>query len=257
MFRLIAQALVGLSLLAPAMTAAQSTTTPTELGEPDRDKLRAEIRAYLLDNPEVILEALEILEQRRELQAQAADKSLIATYANQIFDDGHSFVAGNPNGDITLVEFLDYRCHYCKQAHPQIAELLKSDPNIKLVVKEFPILGPNSVAAGRIAIAAAAIDDTKYKALNDALMTFKGNLTERAAYRVAEGVGYDTDTLRAEADSDATTEKLNANFQLAQVMGLNGTPSFILEDEVIRGFLPAAQMQALIDEKRRANANSN
>ncbi|MEM9099825.1 MAG: DsbA family protein [Pseudomonadota bacterium] len=256
MIRLLASALFGLYILAPISAVAQSSS-PTDMDAESREKLRLEVRAYLLENPEVILEALEILEQRREMASKQADTSLIAAHADQIFNDSHSYVAGNPDGDITLVEFLDYRCHYCKQAHPQIEALLKSDPNIKLIVKEFPILGPNSVAAGRIAIAAAAIDGSKYKALNDALMRFKGNMDERIALRIAKDIGYDPEALRAEADSDATTDKLNANFQLAQAMGLNGTPSFILEDEVIRGFLPTPQMQALIAEKRRAAANSN
>ncbi|MEM8791421.1 MAG: DsbA family protein [Pseudomonadota bacterium] len=252
MVRLISRTLLGLLVLVPAIAVAQGTAGPTDLDEADRQKLRAEIRAYLLENPEVLVEALGILEDRRALEAEAADKALIAANKQNIFNDGHSFVGGNPDGDVTLVEFLDYRCGFCKQAHPQIVELLEADPNVRLVVKEFPILGPESVAAGRMAIAAAAIDNDRYEALNDALMNFPSNLTERAAYQIAASVGYDPQALRAEADSDATTEKLEANYELARAMGLNGTPSFILEDEIIRGLLPAPQMQALIDEKRRA-----
>ena len=233
-------------LLAPIMVTAQSNSLLGSFSETERQLIHSEIRAYLHDNPEVIIEALQ-----RAIESTEVDANLIAAHSEKIFNDTHSYVGGNPEGDITLVEFLDYRCHYCKKVHPQIDELLIKDPNIRLIIKEFPILGPNSVIAGRMAVAAVALDSGKYKALNDALMRFPGSLTENIAYRIAANAGYDIGVLRNEAAKEATTKKLQANYKLAQTMRLNGTPSFILEDEIIRGFVSAKQLQARVNEKRR------
>ncbi|MBY8975773.1 thioredoxin domain-containing protein [Rhodobacteraceae bacterium NNCM2] len=250
-FSAVAAALcMSLVYTAPAM--AQQSTALSSMSPAERAEFQSEVRAYLLENPEVILEALEILEERREQQAQAADLNIIRSNSEAIFEDGYSFVAGNPDGDITIVEFTDYRCGYCKQAHPEVASLIASDPNIRLIVKEFPILGPESVAAGRMALAAVEVDASLFGELNERLMSFPGNLTEDMAYRIAGNVGYDVDALKAEAESDATTAKLEENYRLAQELGLRGTPSFILSDEVIRGYVPAADMKKMIAEKRHA-----
>ncbi|MEM7669715.1 MAG: DsbA family protein, partial [Pseudomonadota bacterium] len=230
----------------------------SSLSQGQRQQLRAEVRAYLLENPEVIVEALQLLEERRAQEALQADRDLVSNNFQAIYEDGHSYVGGNPEGDVTLVEFSDYRCGFCKQAHPDIARVLQADPNVRLIIKEFPILGPDSVAAGRMAIAAKALDEGRYGGLNDALMSYPGNLTERAAYRIAESEGYDVDSLRELAASDETTVKLEANYRLAQTIGIRGTPGFIVGDEIIRGLLPANELLALIDaERREARAQSN
>ena len=220
--------------------------------------LRDEIRAYLLENPEVILEAIQLLEDRRNQAAAEADSDLIAAHADAIFNDGHSHVLGNPDGDVTLVEFSDYRCHYCKKAHPDLKALLEQDPDIRLIIKEFPILGPDSTVAGRMALAALSLDPSLYPGLNDALMAFPGNLTEQAAYRIAQAEGYDITELKDVAASAEIDAQLEANYQLAQVLGLQGTPSFILGDEIIRGYLPLDDLKAVVAEVRaRTQAEAN
>lgn len=248
----VAALAIGLSVAASAQEQSTPSTPASDLNDGQRQLLRDEIRAYLLENPEVIFEAIEIYEQRRQQLAQQADKDLIAANRTAIFEDGHSFVGGNPEGDITLVEFSDYRCGYCRRAHPEIAKLLEQDDNIRLIVKEFPILGPESIAAGRIAIAALEIDPSLYGALNDKLMSFPQNLTEASAYRIAKSVGYDVEALKEVAASEETTAKLRENFDLARQLGLQGTPSFILGDEVIRGYLPLEEMQARVADARSA-----
>ena len=142
-----------------------------------------------------------------------------------------------------------------KRAHPEVEELLERDPRIKIVVKEFPILGPDSVTAGRMALAALDIDPGKYKALNDALMNHKGNLTESAAYQVAASVGYDIANLKERAESELISERLNKNYQLAQTLGLQGTPAFIIGKQIIRGYLPVDDMLAVVEEERAAASN--
>ena len=162
-------------LIAPVLAATlalpASAMDLTELTDAERAQFRAEVRSYLMDNPEVIMEAVELL-QNREADAQAqADVSMVSDNADVIFDDGYSWVGGNPEGDITLVEFLDYRCGYCKRAHGEVAKLLETDGNIRLIVKELPILGDDSVLASRFAIATKQVaGGDAYRAMNDALM---------------------------------------------------------------------------------------
>ncbi|MEM7190098.1 MAG: DsbA family protein [Pseudomonadota bacterium] len=212
-----------------------------------------QVRAYLLENPNVIFEAIQILEQQREQESADADRQLVAANAEELFNDGFSYVGGNPEGDVTIVEFLDYRCGYCKRAHPEIEELLDLDPDVRLIVKDFPILGPDSVSTGKIALAAHDVDAGKFKALNDAMMTYEGGLTEDAAYRIAADVGYDISALKEAANSQRVDDRLARNYQLAQALGLQGTPAFIVGDQVIRGYMPVNDMLAVVDQVRAAS----
>ena len=238
------------AVLGFAAAGAAYATDLESLTDEERAAFRAEVRAYLLENPEVIFEAIQILEARRNEAAAAADRETVAANADALFNDGYSFVAGNPNGDITIVEFLDYRCGYCKRAHPIVEELLERDPNLKLVVKDFPILGPNSVVAGKMALAALDVDRSLFKNLNDALMTHQGDLTEDVAYRLAGQIGYDISALKDRAGSVEIDDRLNRNYQLAQALGLEGTPAFVVGQEVVRGFLPVEDMERIIANAR-------
>jgi protein-disulfide isomerase len=228
---------------------------PLDLGnmsDADRAAFREEVRTYLLENPEVILEAIQILEQRRSVAAQESDRQMIEEHAGQLFEDGFSFVAGNPEGDVTVVEFLDYRCGYCKKAQPAVEELLERDPNVRLIVKEFPILGPESVTAGKLALAALELDRSKFGPLHSALMAHQGNLTEEAAYGLAEDAGYDVAELKELAESAEVDDRLQKNYQLAQALGVQGTPAFVVGDEIIRGYLPVEEMLAAVRDARVA-----
>ncbi|MBM1309683.1 thioredoxin domain-containing protein [Sulfitobacter mediterraneus] len=223
----------------------------TELTDAERAQFRAEVRAYLMDNPEVIMEAVTLL-QNREAEAQArADDNLVSDNAAAIFDDGYSWVGGNPDGDITLVEFLDYRCGYCKRAHGEVAKLLETDGNIRLIVKELPILGDQSVLASRFAIATKQIaGDDSYKAVNDALMAYNGDVTLPALRRLGSTFGLEMDAIEARMDSDDVTMEIAQTRALAQQLSISGTPTFVMHDELLRGYLPFDQMMALVEEKR-------
>lgn len=242
----IAAPIVAASLALPA--AAMDLT---ELSDAERAQFRAEVRAYLMENPEVIMEAVDALREK-EANAQAqADVDLVSVNAKAIFDDGYSWVGGNPEGDITLVEFLDYRCGYCKKAHDEVAKLLEKDGNIRLIVKEFPILGEQSVLASRFAVAVKQVaGDDSYKAMNDALMAFRGDVTPASLRRMASTFGLDMDAIEAVMDSDAVTQEIAETRALAQRLQITGTPTFVMKDELLRGYLPYDQMKALLDEKR-------
>ena len=249
MHRLIAPLFAAATALALSLPAQAMDLT--ELTDAERAQFRAEVRSYLLDNPEVIMEAVELL-QNREAEAQAnAEQSLISDNADAIFNDGYSYVGGNPDGDITLVEFLDYKCGYCKRAHPEVEKLLKTDGNIKLIVKEFPILGAESMLASHYVVAAKqVVGGDSYKALGDALMAYNGEVTLPALRRLATTFGLDSDAIEAKMDSDEVTAEIAKTRALADRLRISGTPTFVLEDEMLRGYLPYDQMMALVEEKR-------
>ena len=186
----------------------------------------------------------------RLAQAQA-DLTLVSDNAADLFDDGFSWVGGNPDGDITLVEFLDYRCGFCKRAHGEVAKLLEADGNIRLIIKEFPILGEQSLLASRFAVATKQVaGDDAYKGIADALMEMNGDVNMRALRRMATTFGLDADASEARMDSAEVTDEIRRTRALAQRLQITGTPTFVLEDELLRGFLPYDEMQALVDEKR-------
>lgn len=248
--RLTLASLFFAGALAVAPAAMASSLDLENMTPEEREAFRAEVRAYLLENPEVIMEAVQILEQRRQQAGQQQDRDLVLANADRLYNDGFSYVAGNPDGDVTVVEFLDYRCGFCKRAHPEVEEMLDRDSNIRLIVKEFPILGPDSVHAGKIALAALELDRAKYGELSDRFMTHTGNLTEQSAYRIAGDVGYDIAALKELANSGEIDDRLQQNYQLAQALGLQGTPAFVIGTEVIRGYLPVDEMLAAVEQAR-------
>lgn len=250
----LALAALLLATLMPLAAPAQEQTRPalSAMSEADREALRTEIRAYLLEHPEVLMEAIDVLEQRRAEGQQKADAAAVAENRDAILNDGHSWVGGNPQGDVTLVEFLDYRCGYCKKAHPELQQLIEADGNIRYIVKEFPILGPDSVTAGRMALAAAAIDPEKFGRLNDTLMRFPGQLTETAAYQIAANAGYDVAALKAKAAEAEIEARIGDNYKLARALGIEGTPGFVLGEHVLRGYHPMTDMAAMIAQARAA-----
>jgi len=223
----------------------------TPMTDEERALFRAEVRAYLFDNPEVIMQAVDILQNREAEQQVQADLDLVAAHSDALFDDGFSWVGGNPEGDIVLVEFLDYRCGYCKRAHGEVAQLLERDGNIKLIVKELPILGDASVLASRFAVAVKQLaGGDSYKSVADALMSFQGEITMPALTRLGNTFGLDMDAVAEHMNSDAVTAEITATRELAGALAISGTPTFVLQDELLRGYLPLEQMQAMVDEKR-------
>ncbi len=217
----------------------------------ERSAFRAEVRAYLMEDPEVLLEAIQVLETRQAAEQASGDIDLIRVNAQEIFDDPNSWVGGNPDGDITVVEFLDYRCGYCKRAHPEVKELIEGDGNIRIVVKEFPILGDQSELASRFAIAVRQVaGDEAYAKTSDTLMTMRGEISEQSLSDLSEHLGYDTPAIFAAMNGDQVRDTIANNRALAQRLRVNGTPSFVFETQMLRGYLPLEGMQSVITELR-------
>ncbi len=228
-------------------------TDMTNLSEDERTSFRNEVRAYLLDNPEVLMEAIAVLEQRqRDNQAQG-DQALISAYSDEIFDDGYSYVGGNPNGDITLVEFLDYRCTYCRKAHAEVTELVKSDGNIRYVIKELPILGEQSLISSKLAVATLQkAGPDAYLTLHNFLMTYNGNLNPNVMSTIMKKIVADADPVMSSLEDPAVLGQIQSVSNLAQKLQITGTPTFILGNEMIRGYLPLANMRDLVAVAREA-----
>ncbi|NRB04839.1 MAG: DsbA family protein [Rhodobacteraceae bacterium] len=223
----------------------------SQMTDAERAAFREEVRAYLMENPQVILDAVQALESRQAQQQAQADIQLVADNLDALVNDGFSWVGGNPEGDITLVEFLDYRCGYCRRAHNEVAELLSRDGNIRWVVKEFPILGEQSLIASRFAVATKQIaGDEAYSLVHDALMTMNSDVTERGLSRLGRTLGLDVAPILDHMNSEDVSAELRATRALAQRLRISGTPTFVVQDELVRGYLPAADMLSIVEDKR-------
>ncbi|SFA72022.1 Protein-disulfide isomerase [Poseidonocella pacifica] len=240
-----AAALLSLSFALPA-EADLSDMTASE-----RENFRNEVRAYLLENPEVLMEAITVLEQRQATAETVADTDMIAQHAEALFEDGHSWIAGNPDGDLTLVEFADYRCGYCRRAHDEVKELIESDGNIRFVYKEFPILGEASLASSRFALATREVaGDEAYGAAQEALLGLNAEPSDAVLTRLANQLNLDGEAILAEMSSPKVNEIIRANHDLARALNINGTPTFVLGGEMLRGYVPLEQMREIVDEVR-------
>ena len=221
------------------------------MSDAERAAFGEQVREYILENPDLILEAIDLLEQQQQQVEAARDDVLVAENLEELQNDGYSWVGGNPDGDITLVEFMDYRCGYCRRAAPEVEKLLESDGNIRLVIKEFPILGEASVLSSRFAVATKQVaGDDAYKQVHDSLIAFGGEPNEVALRRLAEGLSLDADAIFAKMDSEEVTAELRQTRALAQKMAISGTPTFVLGNELLRGYLPADQMEIMVAEIR-------
>ncbi len=242
-------AAIGLMLAMLASPAA--ATDITAMSAEETDAFRAAVRAYLLENPEVLMEAIAVLEKRQAAAQEADDVALVRTNAEDLFNDGYSAVLGNPDGDVTMVEFLDYRCGYCKRAFPEVKELLESDGNIRFIVKEFPILGDASVLASRFAISAQILfGDEAYAKLHDKLMAMRANISEQSLLATAEGLGLDGQAILAGIENPKVDQIIGANHALAQRLQITGTPGFVVGDQMLRGYVPLETMRQVVARVR-------
>ena len=242
---LAAAALIGLS--APALAFDLKA-----LSDEEKAAFGEAVRGYLLENPEVLSEAIEVLNQRQASAEAENDKTLVQTNSDDIFQDGASYVGGNPDGDVTVVEFIDYRCGYCKKAHSEVKDLVAADGKIRYIVKELPILGEDSVVAAGFAIAALQIagPDAYAKVNAGFYESFRGEVTQDTLSAFAKDLGLDPAPILAVMDAPEVTRVIADNHALAQRLQISGTPTFVMGGQMIRGYIPGAAMQAAVDEER-------
>lgn len=213
-----------------------------------QDGFEERIRRYLIANPEVLNEAADAFQRRRRAEEDAARIKVMAGLKGSLRIADGLPVMGNPEGDVTVVEFFDYRCPYCKQALDELRRLVASDKNVRLVFREFPILGPQSLLASRAAIAAR--EQGKYVEMHIALMEHKGDFGEAAVMEIAKAQGLDLDRLRADMEKPEVMAIIKRSLALAGKLGIEATPTLIIGDEVHPGYLDAAGLKELLARAR-------
>lgn len=234
-----------------AMTTQAAALDLTNMSETEKKAFGEAVRAYMLENPEIIVEVIGVLENRRAEEEAASEHQMVINHWDELYDDGYSHVAGNPEGNINIVEFIDYRCGYCRRAHPEVKSMLEGADDIRLVFKEYPILGEQSVIASRFAIATRMLfGGDAYEDVQDALMSTSGDYTDVALKRLASALELDGDAILAEMTSDAVSSEINRNRILGGALIIDGTPTFVLETEMIRGYVSQARFEAMVEEFR-------
>jgi protein-disulfide isomerase len=220
-----------------------------ELAPEQRGATENIIHDYLLQHPDVLINALRAAEAKLKSDAGEKAKQALAARGNEIFDDPETPIGGNPKGDVTLVEFFDYRCPYCKQVQPRLQQLLAGDPELRIAYKEFPILGEVSVTAARAALAAER--QGKYEAFHIAMMAASGQITGDTVYQVAGSVGLDVDRLKRDMAAPQIQTALKANRTLADALGITGTPGFVIGDQIVPGAIELSSLKELVAEARQ------
>jgi protein-disulfide isomerase len=213
-----------------------------------RQEIETIIRDYLRAHPEVVLEALQEMERREQERQRTQRADTIRAHLAQLTRDSASPVAGNPQGRVTIVEFFDYRCGYCKRQEGELKKLLQADADVRLVYKDLPILGPPSVFAARAALAARK--QGKHEALHEALMATNEPLTEEVVLKVATQSGLDIARLQKEMADPSVSEALDRNFQLQRALNIEGTPALIVGTEFIPGAASLDTLKALVARAR-------
>ena len=231
-FRLLAPALFALALCgAPPPASAQS------FSDSQRGDIETIVRDYLLAHPEVLEEAMAELNKRQTAAEAEKQKASVATNAETIFNSPRGVVLGNKDGDVSFVEFFDYNCGYCKRAMADMLDLMKTDPKLKVVLKEFPVLSQGSVEAAQVAVAVRMQDPTgkKYLDFHQKLLGGRGAADKARAMAAAKEAGLDTARIEKDLASPEVRATIEENFKLAEAMGMNGTPSYVIGKQIVIG----------------------
>jgi protein-disulfide isomerase len=250
-FRLIVPALIALALLgAPRLASAQS------FSDTQRGDIETIVRNYLLAHPEVLEEAMAELSKRQAAADAVKHEASIATNADTIFNSPRGVMMGNKDGDVTFVEFFDYNCGYCKRAMSDMLDLMKTDSKLKVVLKEFPVLGQGSVEAAQVAVAVRMQDPTgkKYLDFHQKLLGGRGQADKARALAAAKDLGFDMAKLDKDMASPEAKATIEENFKLAEEMGMNGTPSYVIGKQIVVGAVGLDGLKEKISQARCGKA---
>ncbi len=250
--RLAGTMAVALLLLGPAASAADQNFSDLQKSE-----IEHIVRDYLVSHPEVLQEAIAELEKRQTAAETEKAKSAIADNAATLFNSSRQVVLGNAQGNVTLVEFFDYNCGFCKRALTDLMVLMKDDAKLKVVLKEFPVLGPGSVDAAKVAVAVRMQDKTgkKYLEFHQKLLGGRGQADMARALAVAREVGIDMARLEKDMASDEIKSTLDEDMKLAETLGLNGTPSYVVGSDVVIGAVGLDALRAKVATARCGKAS--
>jgi protein-disulfide isomerase len=246
--------LILTALAALAMLVAAAPVRAETFSDQQREEIGQVIRDYLLANPELLEEAITVLRDRREQQASEASAKAIEESRDLIFNSDNQVVLGNPEGAITLVEFFDYNCGYCKRAVSDMTALIDANPDLRIVLKELPILSEGSVEAARVAAAVKDLAPESYLAFHVELFSRPGPADAAKALEVASDVGLDADAIKAASAAEDVTANLAEVQELAAVLGISGTPSYVIGKELVPGAVGYETLQAMVSAMRDCGA---
>jgi len=232
-----------------AVPAAQAQS----FSDPQRADIERIVREYLVAHPEVLQEAMAELEKRQTAAEAAKQQAGVKEHKEALFNSPHQVTIGNQQGDVTMVEFFDYNCGYCKRAMADMLELMKNDPNLRVVLKEYPVLGPGSIEAARVAVAVRMQDKTgkKYLEFHQKLLGGRGQADKAHAVAVAKEIGLDVARLEKDMASDEVRTTLQENMRVADALGLNGTPSYVIGPNVVVGALGYDVLKEKVETARK------
>ena len=218
--------------------------------EMSEERVRQIVEQLLRERPEIIVEAITAYQQQQELAQQAAQRDALSARAKDLYErPGDPFI-GNPDAPITLVEFFDYRCGYCKRVLNDVVAVVEANDDVKVVFKEFPILGEASVIASRVALAVNLVAPEKYGEFHKKAMSGRGSYSESALLQLADAMGIDAAAVKAKINSDEVSAAIIANHELAEQLGIRGTPAFVIGDQVIPGAISRSALEQLIKQQR-------
>ena len=223
----------ALAAAVAAVTAVGISYTLLRHSAPERARVELIMRDYLTKNPQILVEMTNELDKRQSAEETTKQQKTISENTDKIFRSSTSFVAGNPSGDVSVVEFFDYNCGYCRRALPDVVKFVHSDSNVRLVLKELPIFGEESEAAAKLAL--ASIKQGKYFELHQKLLSGPGKVDKEKALRDAKELGLDVDRLQKDADDPSVKAALDESKDLAQKLGLRGTPFYLIGDRILAG----------------------
>ena len=240
------------AVCAVILTLAAPSSKADEFSASQRSEVERIVRDYLIAHPEVLQEAMNELDKRQTAAQAEKHKAAIKQYSDALFSSPRQVVLGNPNGNVTFVEFFDYNCGYCKRAMDDMLTLLKDDPKLKVVLKEFPVLGPGSVEAAQVAVAVHMQDKTgkKYLEFHQKLLGGRGEANKARALAVAKDIGLDMARLDKDLASPEVKAALQESFKLAEALGLNGTPSYVIGDNVVVGAVGLEALKEKVNTSR-------
>jgi protein-disulfide isomerase len=245
--RLLEAVLLAALVALPA--AAQTPPTPEQ-----RRMIEEVVRDFLLNNPEILRDAFQALE-RREQESQARGQAdLIERHAETLFRTGRHAVLGNPQGDVTIVEFFDYNCGFCRRAHADMQDIIRSDPGVRWVLKEFPVLGPGSMEAAQIS--AQLIGNPRFPEFYNRMLAERGQVGKDRALAIAREVGLDARALERGMGTTGPQQVIQEAYGLANTLNLGGTPTYVIGREVVVGAVGAAQLRERIAAMRRCGRTS-
>ena len=246
-FRLLAAATTAALLVLPAPSRAQS------FSDAQKGEIEKIIKDYLVSHPEVLEEASAELDKRKQLAEAEKAKNEIKNHSEALFNSPRQVTVGNAAGDVTLVEFFDYNCGYCKRALIDLTTIMKDDSKLRVVLKEFPVLGPGSIDAAKVAVAVRMQDKgKKYFDFHQRLLNGRGQADKARALQAAKEAGFDVVRIEKDMTSDEVKVSLEESLKLAEALGMNGTPSYVIGNDVVVG---AVGLTALGDKIKAARTN--